>query len=96
MAPMTMRERMLAVIEGREHCLIYFRGEFSHAVHRDVSEYEPTADERAIAAHALDGIDCLHARVDLLGPYLLELELIEPELFLTEAAVERFADAIVG
>lgn len=84
------------VVEGPERCLIFFRGEFSHAVHRDVAAHEPTANELALAKHALDGIDYLYARVDLIGPLLLELELIEPELYLTAAAARRFAEAIVG
>lgn len=70
---------------------------------------EPAAEERAlaervlaiVAAHPALGGPLAYARVDLLRgadgqPYLLELELCEPALFLTHAAgsAERFAAAL--
>jgi O-ureido-D-serine cyclo-ligase len=71
-----------------------------------------SADERAVAEAALDAIsscvpgrsrhDLLYARVDLVpgpdGPVVLELELVEPSLFLATdpAAADRAADAIVA
>lgn len=63
---------------------------------------EADAATREVAARALElqGADCLYARVDLVldaaGPRLMELELIEPSLFLRLApeALPRFAAAI--
>jgi glutathione synthase/RimK-type ligase-like ATP-grasp enzyme len=61
-------------------------------------------DERAFALRVLEGIgdDLLYGRVDILRDEtgtlrLMELELIEPSLFLKQhpPAIERFADAIV-
>ncbi|MEP6560549.1 MAG: hypothetical protein ABJD68_05650, partial [Nakamurella sp.] len=46
--------------------------------------------------------DLLYGRVDLVGPpdkpLVMELELIEPEVFLpmSAGAADRFADAVVG
>lgn len=64
----------------------------------------PTADELRVADLALAGVrtDLLYARVDLLvtadGPLLMELELVEPSLFLEldERAPGRLADAIAA
>lgn len=73
--------------------------------HEDVSEALPiAADEQALAELALASIgdELLYARVDVARdgdgrPMLMELELIEPSLFLeqSEAALHRFAGAIV-
>lgn len=73
----------------------------------EIRAYLPTADERAVAEHAIAvvaerfGSVPLYARVDLVGgddgrPLLLELELTEPYLFLdhAETATRTFADAI--
>jgi glutathione synthase/RimK-type ligase-like ATP-grasp enzyme len=62
-----------------------------------------TPSDRAIAfGHtvlAAAGRPWLYARVDLVetdgGPVLMELELIEPDLFLTPAAATRLAEALV-
>jgi glutathione synthase/RimK-type ligase-like ATP-grasp enzyme len=65
--------------------------------------HDPTAAERALAARALAavGAPTLHARVDMVAlddgaPALMELELIEPYLFLDAdpAAVERLVDGV--
>jgi len=100
-----------------ELSLVYFAGEYSHAVRKrpasgdwrvqaeyggSVEPHEPTDEERAVAFYALSGIDSLYARVDLVRdlygkPAVIELELIEPELFLlqSDGAADRFADAMV-
>ncbi len=66
--------------------------------------YVPTSAERRVAEAALAeiGHDLLYARVDLVttpdGPLLMELELIEPDLFLTyvDGAMDRFAGVIAA
>jgi len=99
-----------------ELSLVYFAGEYSHAVRKlpakgdwrvqvehggTVEPHEATAEERAVAFFALSGIEHLYARVDLVRdlhgkPAVIELELIEPELFLlwNDGAADRFAAAI--
>ncbi|WP_328923961.1 hypothetical protein OG429_04490 [Streptomyces sp. NBC_00190] len=75
--------------------------------HPDLVRHVPDAVERAVAAAALAtvavpaGGPLLYARVDLAlagdgSPVVMELELIEPNLFLTEAegGVERFVEAV--
>jgi glutathione synthase/RimK-type ligase-like ATP-grasp enzyme len=67
-------------------------------------EHEATAAELAAAELALSCVDAdlLYARVDLVGapeqPRVMELELIEPEVFLpmADGAAGRFADAIAA
>jgi len=64
--------------------------------------HTPTADEIALADAAMAAVAgrCAYARIDMVagpdGPLLMELELIEPVLFLEYApgAVHRFADVI--
>ncbi len=67
----------------------------------------PSADERTLARHALEAIPfrwpLLYARVDLIhdqdgAPRVLELELVEPSVFVAhaEGAATRFARAIMG
>lgn len=65
---------------------------------------EPAEDEVNLASRVLRAVDMpiLYARVDIArddagSPLLMELELVEPSLFLRKAphAVSRFADAIV-
>jgi glutathione synthase/RimK-type ligase-like ATP-grasp enzyme len=66
--------------------------------------HEATDAELAAAGVALGCVeaDLLYARVDLVGPpddpLVMELELIEPEVFLpmADGAADRFARAIVG
>jgi glutathione synthase/RimK-type ligase-like ATP-grasp enzyme len=79
-------------------------------VEENISPREASAHERAVADAALRyvdgrfGADLLYARVDLLpsddGPVVVELELVEPSLFLGHAAggaaADRFAAAIGG
>lgn len=73
-----------------------------------VAPHTPSPDELDVAEAALDTIpfdraELLYARVDLVPgddgrPLLLELELIEPSLFLTQAdgAVDRFVAALLN
>jgi hypothetical protein len=77
----------------------------------EITPRTATSEELAAAEAVLDAVgviapgwtrgDLLYARVDLVpgpdGPMLMELELIEPELFLTMApdAAARFADALL-
>jgi hypothetical protein len=73
-----------------------------------ISARTPTADELDLAEQVMDTLpfdrdSLLYARVDLVpdrdgDPALLEVELIEPSLFLAHVpgAAERFAAAIVG
>lgn len=82
----------------------------SHAlfVEERISGGEPSRDERAVADAVIAEVarrfaePMLYARVDLLpsadGPVLLELELVEPSLFLaySDGAARRFADAIAS
>ena len=68
-----------------------------------VSVHAATAAERAFADHVLSVVSLpwRYARVDVVASasqmWLMELELIEPELFLTTApdAASRFADALL-
>lgn len=73
----------------------------------EIRPLTPSPDEEDVARRALElvrerfGLTPLYARVDLVrgddgAPLLLELELVEPFLFLgaSEGASERFADAI--
>ncbi|MGW6704535.1 ATP-grasp domain-containing protein [Streptomyces sp. NPDC054956] len=76
--------------------------------HPDLVVHVPDAAERAVAEAALAAVatlasgPLLYARVDLAltgdgSPVVMELELIEPNLFLTTApgAVDRFVEAVV-
>jgi glutathione synthase/RimK-type ligase-like ATP-grasp enzyme len=73
--------------------------EYGGALH----DHAPTDAEMGVALAALEVVeqDLLYARVDLValadGPAVMELELIDPELFLrrSEGAVERYASLIV-
>src|SRR5690606_16980168 len=76
----------------------------------EISSREPSDEERAVAEVVLDAVgiiapgrsrtDLLYARVDFVpgptGPLLMELELVEPSLFLSTdpGAAERAAKAI--
>lgn len=107
-----------AVTTLGEVSLVYFGGEFSHAVrkipatgdYRVQAEYggrvvvhEPSADELAVATAALARApqSTTYGRVDLVSvdgqPAVMELEVIEPQLFLDRhpAAPRRFADQLV-
>lgn len=103
-----------------EWSLVFFGGEFSHAVlkqpaagdFRVQSEFGGTAVDTAAPAEVLAGARAvldrvaepwLYARVDGVrsahaGFLLMELEMLEPSLFLSldRAAPARFAEAILG
>jgi hypothetical protein len=96
-----------------ERSLLYFEGQYSHAVQRAealregqaldrvMSLVQPTVEELAVAQQVLDNLpssDWIYARVDLLeGPTLIEVEVIEPRLFLLEhpPAAEALAAALL-
>lgn len=79
-----------------------FRVQDDHGGH--VVAYKPTPSEVIEAKHFLDSIDfdTLYARVDLVRKdnmfYLMELELIEPELFFrfSDKGMERFVALIAS
>jgi glutathione synthase/RimK-type ligase-like ATP-grasp enzyme len=106
-----------SVLSEGETSLIYFGGEFSHAVRKipaagdyrvqnhyggQVVAHMPTAAELAVGSAALTVTPSptTYARVDLVlvgaQPSVMELEVIEPELFLghDDAAAARFAAQI--
>lgn len=95
-----------------ERSLIYIRGAYSHCVQKDAfttgpgGGYAVDADEaeRELAELALAALSAppLYARVDLLRTaegreYLMELELIDPELYMrySNDAPRVFADALL-
>jgi glutathione synthase/RimK-type ligase-like ATP-grasp enzyme len=66
-----------------------------------LGEHEATVSERRVAAAALEVLPArtLYARVDLLGGAVLELEVVEPSLYLAvdpDGAAERFAGAVAS
>ena len=110
---------MPAIQSEGEWSLLFFAGEFSHAVlktpksgdFRSQPDYSanlrplaPPAEAMLLAADAIDFIGAdrlLYARVDMVrdqhGRFcLMELELIEPDLYLTYAhgAADRFKHAV--
>jgi len=107
-----------------ETALLFFDGEFSHAIRKGpllrrdgaataglyaeeaITPRTPSPDELHAAKQVLAAIpfaqQLLYARVDLIrdddgSPRLLELELVEPSVFLehAEGAAKRFAHAIM-
>lgn len=102
-----------SVEDHGERSLVFIDGALSHAVRKsprfstDEESTIPVAvgeDERRCAEHVLSVVDdpLLYARVDLArdahgSPQLMELELIEPSLFLrhAERSAERLANAIL-
>jgi hypothetical protein len=64
----------------------------------ELGAYEATPEERHVAdaALALLPAPTLYARVDLLGGAVLELEVVEPSLYLSydEGSADRFAAAV--
>jgi len=119
MGPAMIQPYMPAIASEGEWSLIFFVGEFSHAVlktpkpgdFRSQPDYsahlramEPPVEAMQLAQAAVDFIGrdrLLYARVDMVrtedgGFCLMELELIEPDLYLTydlEASM-RFKDAV--
>lgn len=111
------------VDEQGETSLIYFEGEFSHAIRKGpilkrregpstqlfakeaITARVPDAAELSVAGRTLQAVPFgtpLYARVDLIRdqqgePVVLELELIEPSLFLKSAAgsAEQLAAAVI-
>jgi O-ureido-D-serine cyclo-ligase len=112
------------VDEHGETALLFFEGEFSHAIRKGpllkrnegsttslyaeeaITPRTPSADEMAVAQRALAAIPfpqpLPYARVDLIrdddgAPCLLELELVEPSVFLeyADGAAARFAAVIL-
>jgi hypothetical protein len=99
------------VYAGGERCLIFFDGRYSHGVVKrpfaiDAAGTQPLegrADDIALAERALATLPSvpLYARVDIVrdasdAPCVMELELVEPELYLRYApgAADRFATAL--
>lgn len=103
-----------AVLDDGETSLIYFGGQFSHAIRKlpaagdyrvqehhggRVVPHRPSDDEFAVAAATLAAAPAptAYARVDLVqvagSPAVMELEAIEPQLFLDHdaGAAARFA-----
>jgi glutathione synthase/RimK-type ligase-like ATP-grasp enzyme len=66
----------------------------------ELGPYEASAAERRVAERALAVVPgpCLYARVDLLGGLVLELEVVEPSLYLAygEGSATRFATAVAA
>jgi hypothetical protein len=70
----------------------------------DISPRDPTTDERALGdaaiAHVIERFGTpAYARVDVLpGPQVIEVELVEPSLYLAQdpPAAERFATAFAA
>lgn len=108
-----------SVTSRGESSLVYFNGEFSHAISKrpapgdyrvqdnhggTVHPHQPSPLERdvASAATACAPEPPLYARVDLVDldgvPVVMELEIIEPELFLPHSpdAAARFAGILIG
>lgn len=103
-----------AVETSGERALVWIAGEVTHAVrksprlaggHEEVVLAPVADDERALAARALApyASRLLYARVDVVrdaqgAPVVMEVELLEPSLFLAQhpPALARFADAIAS
>jgi glutathione synthase/RimK-type ligase-like ATP-grasp enzyme len=107
----------MTVTTRGEISLVYFGGEFSHAVRKvpaagdyrvqaehggRVEPHEPSSGERTVASAALAQTPrpTTYGRVDLVDvggtPTVMELEVIEPQLFLDRhvEAPQRFADQL--
>ncbi len=99
------------ILERGERCLVFFDGRFSHAIQKSPftkiggggAAVAAQPDEIRVAQRALDVVapTPLYARVDLLRgadgiDRLMELELIDPELYLRfdQKSPERFAAAL--
>lgn len=99
------------VLAEGETSFIFLGGEPSHAVQKrpasgnflvqeehggSTRRVRPSAADWERAAARLPASDLLYARVDLIAGYVVELELIEPELYFRfdEASPARFARAV--
>ncbi|MFD6974804.1 RimK family alpha-L-glutamate ligase [Streptomyces sp. NPDC059979] len=120
-----MVQPYLPLVEEGERALVFFAGEFSHAIrkqpllteaglidnfrvpHPGAAPYQPSEAELRTARAALAAVpppgDLLFARVDLAldgarEPVVMELELIEPNLFLriNPQGLERFVEAVTA
>ena len=102
-------ELSLVYVDGRfSHAVLKHAADGDFRVQQDfggrVTPCAPTPEQLAFADRvvAAGATDCLYARVDLVqtpdGPLLMELELIEPELFLQHSldGTARLADAIAS
>ncbi|MEV6524379.1 hypothetical protein AB0M43_20695 [Longispora sp. NPDC051575] len=113
---------LTAVDDAGETALLYFNGEYSHAIRKgpmltgpdlgteglfkgeNITPRVPSGAERALGDALVASLDApLYARVDLIpgpdgSPLLVELELVEPSLFLGHdpGAPARFARAIAA
>lgn len=99
----TSGERALVWIDGELTHSVRKHPRFTGQDERVSDALEPAEDERALALALLEpfGHELLYARVDLVRdecgvPELMELELIEPSLFLVQhpPALVRLADAL--
>lgn len=110
--PMMIQRWMPAVDTSGERAIVWLAGEVSHAVrksprfsdgHESVTEVPVAEDERAFAEKVMAPLagQLLYARVDVIRDggelRIMELELVEPSLFLKQhpPALERFANAIL-
>jgi glutathione synthase/RimK-type ligase-like ATP-grasp enzyme len=100
-------ESALVYIDGRYSHSLSRRAALPHGRAEDVlyleealGPYDATPDERRVAAAALGLVPdpTLYARVDLLGGAVLELEVVEPSLYLTygHGAADRLAAAVAA
>jgi hypothetical protein len=104
-------ETALVYVDGQlSHCVAKRARLGLEKVDESIAARAPSADELELAEQVMDTLpfdrsSLLYARVDLVpdrngDPVVLEVELIEPSLFLatdpTGAAVARFAAAILG
>jgi glutathione synthase/RimK-type ligase-like ATP-grasp enzyme len=82
--------RRAALPSGRVEQVLY--------LDEELGPYEATAEDRRVAEAALALVpsSTLYARVDLLDSLVLELELVEPSLYLGfgQGAAERLAEAV--
>lgn len=110
---MMIQPWMAAVDDAGERSLVWIAGTVTHAVrksprfaggHEAVTSVPVADDERAFAARILAPLEphLLYARVDMIRDggtlRLMELELVEPSLFLKQhpPALERFANAVAA
>lgn len=110
---MMIQRWMPAVDTSGERSIVWIDGEVSHAIrksprfaggHESVTSVDVAEDERELAERVLTLVPpgLSYARVDMIRDEgvlrLMELELVEPSLFLLQhpPALERFASALVA